>query len=269
HVARDVVAARAAGHVRRGVVRRYCGWCSRGAAACGHRRVAADHRAFAYSARSRCSRRRRAGRERARLDVRRSRYPRQRPIELHHDLHGRGARAGGLAHARMREYIQLARPFTLIAPALGFFSGSVTAIGAVPAEPWTWAVWTPALIGALMAAVLNAASNALNQIYDLEIDRVNKPARPLPSGRLSIRSAWTFTWITYAIALALAWFVAPGGRHECFWIVLIATILTFAYSVPPIRTKRHGIWANITIAIPRGVLLKVAGWSAVKTVVGV
>jgi len=169
----------------------------------------------------------------------------------------------------MREYIQLARPFTLIAPALGFFSGSVTAIGAVPAEPWTWAVWTPALIGALMAAVLNAASNALNQIYDLEIDRVNKPARPLPSGRLSIRSAWTFTWITYAIALALAWFVAPGGRHECFWIVLIATILTFAYSVPPIRTKRHGIWANITIAIPRGVLLKVAGWSAVKTVVGV
>jgi 4-hydroxybenzoate polyprenyltransferase len=34
-----------------------------------------------------------------------------------------------------------------------------------------------------MAAVLNAASNALNQIYDLEIDRVNKPLRPLPSGR--------------------------------------------------------------------------------------
>lgn len=169
----------------------------------------------------------------------------------------------------MKEYVQLARPFTLIAPALGFFSGSITAIGAAPAEPWTLAVLTPALIGALMAAVLNAASNALNQIYDLEIDRVNKPARPLPSGRLSIGSAWTFTWITYAIALVLAWFVAPDGRRECFWIVLIAAILTFAYSVPPVRTKRHGIWANITIAVPRGLLLKVAGWSAVKTVVGV
>ena len=33
-------------------------------------------------------------------------------------------------------------------------------------------------------------------------------------------------------------------------------------------TKRHGIWANITIAIPRGVLLKVAGWSTVKTILG-
>ena len=169
----------------------------------------------------------------------------------------------------MKDYIQLARPFTLIAPALGFISGSVTAIGAYPAEPWSMAVLTPAIIGALMAAMLNAASNALNQIYDLAIDKVNKPARPLPTGRLTIRQAWIFTWISYAIALVLAWFVAPGGRHECFWIVLAAAILTIAYSVPPVRTKRHGLWANVTIAVPRGLLLKVAGWSAVKTVFGV
>src|SRR4029077_5777643 len=37
---------------------------------------------------------------------------------------------------------------------------------------------------------------------------------------------------------------------------------------PPLRTKQRGIWANLTIAIPRGVLLKVAGWSCVKTVFG-
>ena len=169
----------------------------------------------------------------------------------------------------MKPYLQLARPFTLIAPALGFFSGAITAIGAYPAEPWTMQVLTPALIGALMAAVLNAGSNALNQIYDLAIDAVNKPARPLPSGELTISQAWVFTWICYAVALWLAWMVAPNGRHECFWIVLIAAILTFAYSVPPVRTKRHGMWANLTIAVPRGLLLKVAGWSAVKTVVGV
>ena len=120
-----------------------------------------------------------------------------------------------------------------------------------------------------MAAVLNAASNAINQIYDLEIDRINKPKRPLPSGRLTIAEAWSFTLVTYVIALTLAWLVAPGGRHECFWIVLVATAITVLYSVPPFRTKRLGIWANVTIAIPRGVLLKVAGWSAVKTVMAV
>jgi 4-hydroxybenzoate polyprenyltransferase len=166
-------------------------------------------------------------------------------------------------------WFEFSRPFTLVAPALGFASGAVTAAGAVPREPWSTDLLLHPIIGVTMAAVLNAASNALNQIYDLEIDRVNKPKRPLPSDRLTLRSAWTFTLVAYAIALVLARFVAPGGRHECFWIVLTATAITVLYSVPPWRTKRLGIWANVTIAIPRGVLLKVAGWSAVKTAVAV
>jgi 4-hydroxybenzoate polyprenyltransferase len=164
--------------------------------------------------------------------------------------------------------LEFSRPFTLVAPALGFASGAATAAGAAPPESWSAALLIYPLIGLVMAAVLNAASNALNQIYDLEIDRINKPRRPLPSGKLSLQNAWTFTFITYAIALGLAWFVSPAGRHECFWIVVVATIITILYSAPPFRTKRLGIWANVTIAIPRGVLLKVAGWSAVKTIAG-
>ena len=170
---------------------------------------------------------------------------------------------------RARIWLEFSRPFTLVAPALGFASGAVTAAGAAPPEPLSPALVLYPLIGIAMAAVLNGASNALNQIYDLEIDRVNKPKRPLPSGRLTPTGAWTFTIATYIVAIGLAWFVAPGGRHECFWIVVIATAMTVLYSVPPFRTKRRGIWANVTIAIPRGMLLKVAGWSSVKTIVGV
>jgi 4-hydroxybenzoate polyprenyltransferase len=170
--------------------------------------------------------------------------------------------------SKAKVYVELARPFTLIAPALGFVSGALTAVGAHPPEVWHAGLLVPAAIGCVMAMIFNAGNNALNQIYDLEIDRVNKGKRPLPSGRLTIREVWTFTNITYAITLVLAWLVAPGGRHECFWIVLAAMIATYIYSVPPLRTKKRGIWANITIAIPRGVLLKVAGWSAVKTVMG-
>ena len=169
---------------------------------------------------------------------------------------------------KVKLYADLARPFTLVAPALGFISGALTAIGAHPRETFTLAVLAPGLIGAAMAAIFNAGSNALNQIYDLEIDRVNKPKRPLPSGRMTIAEAWRFTNVAYATTLVLAWFVSPNGRHECFWIVAIAVVATWIYSAPPLRTKQRGMWANITIAIPRGVLLKVAGWSAVKTVVG-
>jgi 4-hydroxybenzoate polyprenyltransferase len=171
--------------------------------------------------------------------------------------------------SRAKLWLEFSRPFTLVAPALGFASGAVTAAGAAPREAWSADLVLYPVIGLTMAAVLNGASNALNQIYDLEIDRINKPKRPLPSGRLSIRDGWTFTILAYVVALVLAWLVAPQGRHECFWIVVIATIITVIYSVPPFRTKRLGVWANVTIAIPRGVLLKVAGWSSVKTIFGV
>ena len=174
-----------------------------------------------------------------------------------------------MSATRAAVWVEFSRPFTLLAPALGFASGAVTAAGAAPQESFTPALLIFPAIGVAMAAVLNGASNALNQIYDLEIDRVNKPKRPLPSGRLTLRDAWIFTVAAYAVAIALAWFVAPGGRRECFWIVLVATAITVLYSVPPFRTKRLGIWANVTIAVPRGVLLKVAGWSSVKTIVGV
>jgi chlorophyll/bacteriochlorophyll a synthase len=168
-----------------------------------------------------------------------------------------------------RAYLDLARPFTLVAPALGFVSGALTAVGAAPRAPFSAGVLVAPLIGSVMAALLNAGNNALNQIYDLEIDRVNKPKRPLTSGRLAIAQARRFTIVTYAVSLVLAWLVAPGGRHECFWLVAVAVVCTFIYSAPPFRTKRLGIWANVTIAIPRGVLLKVAGWSSVRTIAGV
>ena len=75
----------------------------------------------------------------------------------------------------LRAYVDLGRPFTLVAPALGFMSGALTAIGAAPREAWTPTLLVAPLIGSAMAALLNAGNNALNQIYDLEIDRVNKP----------------------------------------------------------------------------------------------
>jgi 4-hydroxybenzoate polyprenyltransferase len=163
---------------------------------------------------------------------------------------------------------ELSRPFTLVAPALGFASAAVTAAGAVPRTAWSVTLLIYPAVGSAMAAVLNAASNALNQICDLDIDRINKPRRPLPSGRLSIAAAGVFAGVAYAAALGLAWLVAPEGRHECFWIVLAATACTIGYSVPPVRTKRRGLLANVTIAAPRGVLLKVAGWASVKPALG-
>src|SRR5258706_14201799 len=99
----------------------------------------------------------------------------------------------------------LARPFTLLPPLLGIVSGAVCAWGSAhnpdPARALTSSVIWTIVLGSLCASFLNAANNSLNQIYDLGIDRINKPKRPLVTGEVSIRGAWIFTWIMYALGL--------------------------------------------------------------------
>ncbi len=169
--------------------------------------------------------------------------------------------------AGLHIYWEFARPFTLLAPAAGMVAGGLIAWGAEPRFVSDWAanplrVYVNIAVGALMAAVMNAGSNGLNQIFDLEIDRINKPGRPLPSGRLTLGEAWGFTAAAFAVGLCLAWFV----NRECLLMAALAGLLTACYSVPPARTKRWGLLAALTIAIPRGLLLPIAGWSTVKSV---
>lgn len=167
---------------------------------------------------------------------------------------------------RIRDFLELARPFTLVAPALGMLSGALTAYGVAPRYSyrndslWSWTV--DVALGTLGAAVLNAASNTLNQVYDLEIDRINKPERMLPSGRMSTRTALAASVVWYVLSLLLA----AAVNLECLAMFALAALATVLYSVPPFRFKRFGWGANLIIAVPRGVLLKVAGWSVTRSI---
>ncbi len=183
----------------------------------------------------------------------------------------------------LRTAMRLARPFTLLPPLLGILSGAFCAFGSAH-NPDASHRFTPELagvllLGSLCAALLNAASNVLNQITDLSIDRVNKPERPLVTGEASVPAAWRLTWLLYAAALVPTWWIvvpqrhgflaraaAPLAEHQCFFLFFGGFVFTLVYSMPAFgRTKRFGIWANVTIAIPRGGLLKVAGWTLVAT----
>ncbi|MCP3978462.1 MAG: UbiA family prenyltransferase [bacterium] len=188
----------------------------------------------------------------------------------------------------VRLYLRFTRPFTLLPPLLGVISGAVTAWGSasnpyllageVPRAGWS-VIWV-VLLGSACAGILNAASNVINQVYDLENDRLNKPERPLVTGAISLRTAWWYSIFLYALAVVPTWLVviypyeglgaklfAPLSRHECFFIYLAGMLFTFVYSAPAFgRTKANAFLANLTIAIPRGCLLKVAGWSMVASI---
>ncbi len=93
----------------------------------------------------------------------------------------------------------------------------------------------------------------LNQIEDVEIDRINKPHLPLAAGEFSPKDAWWIVGMAGAISVLLSmlgsWF-------------LLATILTSlmigtAYSSPPTRLKRFPFWASICILTVRGAVVNV------------
>jgi geranylgeranylglycerol-phosphate geranylgeranyltransferase len=179
--------------------------------------------------------------------------------------------------------LKLTRPFTLLPPLFGILSGAICAFGSAhnpdPSRAVTGSVVLVVALGSLCASLLNAASNVLNQITDLELDRINKPDRPLCTGEASIGAAWALTWVLYVLAFLPTWWIvvppvdgflaralAPLGTHECFFLFGGGFLSTLVYSLPAFgRTKRYGMWANVTIAIPRGCLLKVAGWTMVAS----
>jgi 4-hydroxybenzoate polyprenyltransferase len=186
--------------------------------------------------------------------------------------------------ARAHLFFTFTRPFTLLPPTFGVVSGALTAFGSAhnpdPARRFSLPVLVSIALGSCCAALLNAASNVINQYHDVEIDRRNKPQRPLASGAIGSGAALRYASVLYVLAIGPTWFIvsyprstlleragAPLLEHHCFFVFLAGTILTLVYSDPAWgRTKRFGAWANLTIAVPRGCLLKVAGWSMVGSV---
>ena len=116
-----------------------------------------------------------------------------------------------------------------------------------------------AIFGSVLMGYANAASNIFNQITDIDIDRINKPGRPLPSGRISVRQAAVLSTSIYLIVILLSFLV-----NENFAGVLSAFIIvTIFYSVPPFLLKKR-LWINnASIALARGMLLPMAGWCLV------
>lgn len=91
----------------------------------------------------------------------------------------------------------------------------------------------------------------LNQITDVEIDKVNKPYLPLASGAFSMRLGYIIIAVSVLISLFLAFRI--GGY--LLWTVILSLVLGIAYSLPPFRLKRFSFWAAFCIIAVRGLIV--------------
>ncbi len=118
--------------------------------------------------------------------------------------------------------------------------------------------WQPLLlVSALLVGIAcNLFIVGLNQVADVEIDRINKPYLPLPAGELSISQARGIVHTALVVSLLAAMLVSPW----LFVVVGIAAFIGWAYSMPPLRLKRHHLPAAIAISTVRGVLINLGGF---------
>lgn len=93
----------------------------------------------------------------------------------------------------------------------------------------------------------------LNQITDIELDKLNKPHLPLASGEIS-RSAARVIIMVSALVCVISAYLAGWLM---FALVLIVGALGTAYSVPPLKFKKHHLGAAFSITLVRGVLVNI------------
>jgi geranylgeranylglycerol-phosphate geranylgeranyltransferase len=139
--------------------------------------------------------------------------------------------------------------------------GFAVMVGAALANPNALSViWQNLIYGFVTGFALTAASMAINDYYDREIDAINEPKRPIPSGLIKPKNA-----LIFALALTAAGFAAAFLTNIlCFLIAIIAWIIFATYTT---IGKRSGLPGNFLVSTCVSIPFIYGSVAAVNTVV--
>jgi chlorophyll synthase len=149
--------------------------------------------------------------------------------------------------------LELLKPVTWFPPMWAFACGVVSS-----GVPLTGHVLTALTGVALAGPLVCAMSQAINDWHDREVDAINEPHRPIPSGRMPGRWGLYIAMLWTGLSLLVA---ATLGR----WVLIAAALgllLAWAYSAPPLRLKRNGWFGNAACAFSYEGLAWVTGAAA-------
>ncbi len=135
---------------------------------------------------------------------------------------------------RIKSYLKLARPQNDLISALSVFVGASVS-GSMEG-------WEKVLLACLSAFLISAGGNSINDFFDLEIDRINKPSRPLPQGEISPSSALRFSLSLFLLGIFLSFWIKPLSVLMAF----LASGLLGTYSF---LLKRKLFWGNLTVGL--------------------
>jgi geranylgeranylglycerol-phosphate geranylgeranyltransferase len=136
---------------------------------------------------------------------------------------------------RVRHYVRIVRPKNSI------MIGIAVIIGMILTDPkQIFSIKT--VYGFLTGFFISCYSMIVNDIYDIEVDKINNMDRPLAKGEITVKNAWVYGIFLLFIGLALAYFTS-------FLNFIIAILFAFISWLYNFSLKKHGIVGNMTVAV--------------------
>ena len=143
--------------------------------------------------------------------------------------------------------LQLMKPVTWIPLIWG------VVCGAAASGNFEWRVdhVAAAVICMLMSGPLLAGyTQTINDYYDREIDAINEPYRPIPSGAIGLGQVKVQIWGLLIAGLAVSWGLDLWAGHTIPVLLLLAlggSFVSFIYSAPPLKLKQNGWLGNYAL----------------------
>ncbi len=157
----------------------------------------------------------------------------------------KGAASGETSIWKIR--LQLMKPITWIPLIWGVVCGAASSGNYV----WGLEDVLKAATCMLMSGPLMAGyTQTLNDFYDREIDAINEPYRPIPSGAISIPQVTAQILLLLGAGLGVAYLLDLWAGHETptmTLLTLLGAFLAYIYSAPPLKLKQNGWLGNYAL----------------------
>lgn len=143
--------------------------------------------------------------------------------------------------------LQLMKPITWIPLIWG------VVCGAASSGKYVWSIETVAIAAACMlmsGPLLTGYTQTINDFYDRELDAINEPYRPIPSGAISLPQVITQIWVLLLGGIAVAYGLDRWAGHTFPTITVMAiagSFLSYIYSAPPLKLKQNGWLGNYAL----------------------
>jgi len=143
-------------------------------------------------------------------------------------------------------YLRLIRPLNAAMTAAAVCAAAFISAPAGDVE------WIQVILGALAAGLIAAGGNVHNDVLDMEVDRINRPDRPLPRGLVSKKEASNFAVILFA-----------GGILIGYALGLVPSVITLAAALTLMvynhKLKMTPLAGNIAVSLLTGLAFVFGG----------